>query len=65
MSSTVIKIENLSKYYRLGLIGGGTLREDMGRWLAMLRGKPDPLLNFGEAGAGSRKDGQISGLYTM
>jgi lipopolysaccharide transport system ATP-binding protein len=65
MSSTVIKIENLSKYYRLGLIGGGTLREDMGRWLAMLRGKPDPLLNFGEAGAGSRKDGQIWALHNV
>ncbi len=29
--SVVIQIENLSKYDRLGLIGGGTLREDLGR----------------------------------
>ncbi len=28
--SVVIQVENLSKYYRLGLIGGGTLREDLG-----------------------------------
>ncbi len=29
MSDVVIQVENLSKYYRLGLIGGGTLREDV------------------------------------
>ena len=28
--SVVIQVENLSKYYRLGPIGGGTLREDLG-----------------------------------
>ena len=65
MSSTVIKIENLSKFYRLGLIGGGTLREDMGRWLAKLRGKPDPLLTIGEAGHGNRKGGQIWALHNV
>jgi len=62
MPSTVIKIENLSKYYRLGLIGGGTLREDLGRWVAKMRGKPDPLLKIGEQDHGNRKDGQIWAL---
>jgi len=42
--STVISVENVSKYYRLGLIGGGTLRADLERWWARRRGKPDPLL---------------------
>lgn len=60
--STVIKIENLSKYYRLGLIGGGTLREDVNRWIAALRGKPDPLLKIGESDHGNRKDGQLWAL---
>ena len=60
--STVIQIENLSKYYRLGLIGGGTLREDVNRWLAKLQGKPDPLLKVGETDHGNRKDGQIWAL---
>jgi hypothetical protein len=32
MSDTVISVENVSKYYRLGLIGGGTLRADCERW---------------------------------
>jgi lipopolysaccharide transport system ATP-binding protein len=44
MSDTVISVENVSKYYRLGLIGGGTLRADVERWWARVRGKPDPLL---------------------
>ncbi|WP_010663454.1 ABC transporter ATP-binding protein [Marinilabilia salmonicolor] len=43
MSNTVIKIENLSKIYRLGEIGTGTLSHDLNRWWAMnIRGKDDP-----------------------
>ncbi len=62
MPSNVIKIENLSKYYRLGLIGGGTLREDMGRWVAKMRGKPDPLLMLDDKDHGNREGGQIWAL---
>ncbi len=40
--TTVIRIEDLSKRYRLGVIGSGTLREDVERWLARLRRQPDP-----------------------
>lgn len=40
--NVVIRVENLSKQYRLGSIGGATLREDLGRWWARQRGKPDP-----------------------
>lgn len=61
-TSPVIQVENLSKYYRLGLIGGGTLNEDINRWVAKLRGKPDPLLKVGEEDNGNRKDGQIWAL---
>ena len=39
---TVIKIEKLYKEYRLGVIGHGTLREDLSSWWARLNGKPDP-----------------------
>ncbi len=46
--STVISVENVSKAYRLGMIGGGTLKEDFERWTAKLMGKPDPLLRIGE-----------------
>ena len=48
MSETVIKVENVSKAYRLGQIGGGTLKEDFARWCAKLSGQPDPLLKIGE-----------------
>ncbi len=47
---------------RLGLIGGGTLREDLSRWWAKVRGQPDPLLRIGEADHGNRKDGQLWAL---
>jgi lipopolysaccharide transport system ATP-binding protein len=42
-----ISVEHLSKEYRLGTIGGGMLWEDVSRWWAKLRGKPDPLLPIG------------------
>ena len=48
MSDTVISVENVSKAYRLGQIGGGTLREDLARWWAKLRRQPDPFLKIGE-----------------
>ena len=38
----VIKVENLSKEYRLGTISHGTLRQDLQSWWARLRGKEDP-----------------------
>ncbi len=43
-----IKIENLSKQYRLGLVGTGTLSHDLKRQWALIRGKEDPYLKIGE-----------------
>jgi lipopolysaccharide transport system ATP-binding protein len=48
MSDTVIKVENLSKQYRLGLVGTGTLSHDLKRWWYVVRGKEDPYLKIGE-----------------
>ena len=48
MSNTVIKVENLSKQYRLGTVGTGTLRHDVNRAWHKLRGKEDPYLTLGE-----------------
>ena len=42
MSNTSIKIEHVSKEYRLGMIGGGTLYRDLQSWWARIRGKEDP-----------------------
>ena len=44
----VIKIESLSKIYRLGQIGTGTIRDDFKRWTYKLKGKEDPFLKVGE-----------------
>lgn len=44
-----IKIENLSKQYRLGLVSTRTLSHDLNRWWTMnIRGKDDPFLKIGE-----------------
>ncbi len=40
--SAIIKVENLSKEYRLGVIGHGTLYRDLQTWWAKVRGKEDP-----------------------
>lgn len=45
----IIKIENLSKQYRLGTIGTGTVSNDLNRWWSKVRGKEDPFLKIGEA----------------
>jgi len=44
----IIKIENLSKIYRLGEIGTGTLSHDLRRWYYKIRGWEDPYLKIGE-----------------
>ena len=47
--STVIKVENLSKQYRLGNVGLGTISADLNRWYqTSLRGREDPYLKIGE-----------------
>ena len=42
MSETAIKVENLYKEYKLGVISHGTLYRDMQSWWAKVRGKEDP-----------------------
>jgi lipopolysaccharide transport system ATP-binding protein len=46
--TVAIKFENISKLYRLGEIGTGTLAHDLHRAWAKLRGKPDPFANVGQ-----------------
>lgn len=43
-----IKVENLSKQYRLGEIGTGTLSHDLNRFFARIRGKEDPYSIIGQ-----------------
>jgi len=46
--SVVIKVENVSKQYRLGLIGTNTMKGDLQRWWYNIRGLPDPTLMIGQ-----------------
>jgi lipopolysaccharide transport system ATP-binding protein len=53
---TNIKVENLSKQYRLGNIGTGTLSHDINRWWHIVRGKEDPYLKIGAANDRTKKN---------
>lgn len=55
MSSPIIKVENLSKQYRLGEVGTGTISHDLNRWWHRIRGKEDPYLRIGESNDRSKK----------
>lgn len=48
MSDIAIKIENLKKQYKLGVIGGTTLNAELQSWWARKRGKEDPNLKLGQ-----------------
>lgn len=53
--SIILKAENISKQYRLGLVGTGTLSHDLNRWWHRVRGKDDPYLKVGEVNDRSTK----------
>lgn len=44
----ILKAEGISKQYRLGKVGTGTLSHDLNRWWANIRGKEDPYLKVGD-----------------
>jgi len=53
----ILKAEGVSKQYRLGLVGTGTLSDDLKRWWYLIRGKEDPFLKIGESNDRSKKGG--------
>ena len=48
MPDIILKAENISKQYRLGLVGTGTIRDDLKRWWHKVQGKEDPFLKIGD-----------------
>jgi ABC-type polysaccharide/polyol phosphate transport system ATPase subunit len=46
--SVAIKIESVSKLYRLGTVGTGTIAHDLNRWWHQIRGKEDPYAKVGQ-----------------
>ncbi len=55
MSNIILKATNISKQYRLGLIGTGTISHDLNRWWSKIRGKEDPFLKVGDVNDRSTK----------
>ena len=51
----ILKAENISKQYRLGQVGTGTLSHDLNRWWHEIRGKENPYLKIGETNDRSTK----------
>ncbi|OIQ22728.1 polysaccharide ABC transporter ATP-binding protein [Lacinutrix sp. MedPE-SW] len=51
----ILKATNISKQYRLGLVGTGTISHDLNRWWSKIRGKEDPYLKVGESNDRSTK----------
>ena len=45
--SIILKAENISKQYRLGLVGTGSFKHDLNRWWHAVRGKEDPYKRVG------------------
>ena len=63
--TTAIRIESISKLYRLGTVGTGTLSHDLNRWWHQIRGKEDPYAKVGQVndrtqGAASKEHGAES-----
>lgn len=61
MSDVALKVENLTKTYRLGKIGTGTISHDLNRWWARIRGKEDPFAKVGTTNDRTQK--AVDGEY--
>jgi lipopolysaccharide transport system ATP-binding protein len=57
LKDIILKAENISKQYRLGQVGTGTLSHDLNRWWHHVRGKEDPYLKIGDTNDRSTKGG--------
>lgn len=55
MKDIILKAENISKQYRLGQVGTGTMAHDLNRWWHQIRGKENPYLKIGDTNDRSTK----------
>ena len=57
MSETVIKAEQISKLYRLGVTGTGSLKQDINRWWkTKVRNESDPFFSIADSEDGLSKE---------
>lgn len=62
---TVIRVENISKQYRLGEVGTGSIKDDFKRWRYRLMGKEDPFLKVGEVNDRSKKSSNSEYVWAL
>jgi lipopolysaccharide transport system ATP-binding protein len=55
LKDIILKAENISKQYRLGQVGTGTMAHDLNRWWHQIRGKENPYLKIGDTNDRSTK----------
>ena len=55
MSDIALKIEDVSKLYRLGLVSTGTFVHDFQRWMHRIQGKEDPFMKIGQVNDRTKK----------
>ena len=63
--TTAVSIDHVSKSYRLGVIGGGTLHGDLSRWWARVRGRPDPYAPVDSTQTYDRRHGAVWALRDL
>ncbi len=51
----ILKVSNVAKQYRLGVLGTGTISHDLNRFFAKIMGKDDPYLKVGAVNDRSKK----------
>ena len=64
MNDIILKAENISKQYRLGVVGTGTISHDLNRWWHRIRGKEDPYLKIGDTNDRTTK-GESSYVWAL
>lgn len=64
MTEIVIKAENISKQYRLGNVGTGTIKDDLKKLWFNIRGKENPFLKIGESNDRASK-GQSEYVWSL
>jgi len=65
MSKTIIEVENISKLYRLGQVGTGTISNDIKRWWHTVRGKEDPFMKIGQSNDRTQDDGTLDFVWSL
>lgn len=55
MNKLILQVNNVSKLYRLGQLGTGTISHDLNRWWHLVRGKEDPYMLVGETNDRTQK----------